>query len=64
MDSGHRRVGGHSSACMTHEPSIADCVRERRPGRVIVGAIALNTGIACAAIGQHDRRSSEPAAGA
>lgn len=49
---------------MAHEPNIADCIRERRLGKGIVGAIALNTVMACVAISQHDRRSSEPAAGA
>jgi hypothetical protein len=54
-------LGTISSAPMTHEPSIADEIRGRRPGRGIAGAIA-QTGLACAAFSQHDRRSSEPAA--
>ena len=29
---------------MAYEPSIADEIRERRPGTDIVGVIALNTG--------------------
>jgi hypothetical protein len=29
---------------MTHEPSIADEIRERRPGTGSVGAISLKTG--------------------
>jgi hypothetical protein len=41
--------------------NIADRIRERRPAEV-VGAIALNTGTACVAIGQQDCRLLELAA--
>jgi hypothetical protein len=37
-------LGTISCAPMTTEPSIADEIRERRPGTGIVGAISLKTG--------------------